>query len=216
MLEGKSRTRLSLRARPLAGALRHWSRSEVRQRNAAQKGDRTLDCTEPWIRAGVSSGKYFAANVGRRTFDAFGSPFFFAHQAFVDARRLGVVGFSQGGWVTLSPRTNPLPQESAAHRGCAEPKSHARDWSRAPTIRSWPIPGSRSPCARSVLLDLACDRRILACSAPNYLGGPRRGALRNQSPRRMLTNTAQQRDASCLSTRKPPLTASCASSLSRA
>ena len=46
--------------------------------------------------------KYFAANVGRRTFDAFGALFFLAHQAYVDARRVGVVGFSQGGWVTLS------------------------------------------------------------------------------------------------------------------
>jgi dienelactone hydrolase len=92
------------------------------------------------IRAGVRSGKYFAANVGRRTFDAFGAPFFLAHQAFIDARRVGVVGFSQGGWVTLSPRTNPLPRQSAAHRGCAEPQSHARDWSRRPQSGHGPFP----------------------------------------------------------------------------
>jgi hypothetical protein len=36
--------------------LRQWSKSEERQRNAAQKVDRTLDCTESWIRVDVSSG----------------------------------------------------------------------------------------------------------------------------------------------------------------
>lgn len=46
--------------------------------------------------------KSVAANVGNRMFDAFSALFFLAQQSFVDARRVGLVGFSQGGWVTLS------------------------------------------------------------------------------------------------------------------
>jgi hypothetical protein len=139
MLDGKCRTRLSLSPRPLAGALRHWSRSEVRQRNAAQKVDRILDCTEPWIRAGVRSGKYFAANVGRHTFDAFGRAVLLSSPRLCRRASCRCGRVSQGGWVTLSPRMNPLPRERCA-QGCAEPNPHARDCSRRPQSGHGPCP----------------------------------------------------------------------------
>jgi dienelactone hydrolase len=48
--------------------------------------------------------KYIAEqnNVVKRTFDAYGALLFLARQPFVDARRVAVVGASQGGTVALS------------------------------------------------------------------------------------------------------------------
>jgi dienelactone hydrolase len=42
------------------------------------------------------------AVASRRISDAYGALAFLAHQPFVDIRRVAAVGFSQGGWVTLS------------------------------------------------------------------------------------------------------------------
>jgi dienelactone hydrolase len=49
-----------------------------------------------------TSEKYVAGTMGRRTLDAFGALLFLAQRSFVDPRRVGVVGFSQGGGVALS------------------------------------------------------------------------------------------------------------------
>ncbi len=46
--------------------------------------------------------KSSTANVGKRVLDAFGALFFLARQPFVDAHRVGVLGFSQGGGTVLS------------------------------------------------------------------------------------------------------------------
>jgi len=46
--------------------------------------------------------KYAAADISKRTLDAYGALLFLARQPFVDAHRVAVMGASQGGMVTLS------------------------------------------------------------------------------------------------------------------
>jgi dienelactone hydrolase len=46
--------------------------------------------------------RYAAADISKRTLDAYGALLFLARQPFVDAHHVAVVGASQGGMVTLS------------------------------------------------------------------------------------------------------------------
>jgi cephalosporin-C deacetylase-like acetyl esterase len=61
------------------------------------------------------------AVASRRISDAYGALAFLAHQPFVDIRRVAAVGFSQGGWVTLSvaeTRSFIVPRVAISGSGC--------------------------------------------------------------------------------------------------